>query len=244
MAPLYVILCICIIYIILNYRKSKEHYKNINDNLYFINSKESTIESNIIGYKRSKGEILNEVYTEILQRVSNIFKKLDIKFFLTSGTLLGYFREGRFIEYDYDIDIGIFKEDFSNDIIKEFKKNGFIYYRLLGNYKDGLELSFYYPGTKLGKRAKVDIFLHYRENDNKHIFWTSYWGNPKKRIKYRVSNFNIKKTKFMGIDCWVPYPTLKYIEEHYGKNDWMIPKRPGKCGEYHFSYSPTSIVKN
>ena len=251
MLILYVIICI-LFYNIIKTKKIQENYitnpDNINNTLYYINQ---SFDQNIItkntleNVKCSKPNsiTLNEVYTNILKKVSDIFKKLNIKFFLSSGTLLGYFREGKFIEYDYDIDIGIYKEDFNNNIIRELKKNGFIYYRLLGSYKNGLELSFYYPDTIIGKRAKIDIFLHYKENNNKHIYWVSYYGKNKKyRLKYRISNFTLKKVKFMDVDCWVPDPTLKYIEEHYGM-DWMIPKKPGRYGDYHYSRSPVSIVK-
>ena len=88
---------------------------------------------------------------------------LNIPFFLSSGTCLGYFREKKFIEYDYDIDIGIFSTDYTHKIVKAMKKVGLKLYRTLGDLDGGLELSFFLPGTKLGRWAKVDIFLHYKD---------------------------------------------------------------------------------
>ena len=45
----------------------------------------------------------------------------------------------------------------------------------------------------------------------------------------------------MNIYVYVPHPTIKYIEEHYGE-DWMIPKKP--FVDYLYYKSPISIVKN
>ena len=62
-----------------------------------------------------------------------------------------------------------------------------------------------------------------------------------KRLKYRVSNFKLKKVKFVGLDVYGPDPTLRYIKEHYG-DDWMVPKIPFK--NYFYNKSPTSLVQD
>ena len=40
-------------------------------------------------------------------KTKKVFDRLKIPFFLSSGTCLGYFRENKFIDHDYDIDIRI-----------------------------------------------------------------------------------------------------------------------------------------
>jgi len=179
---------------------------------------------------------LNKTYIKMLKIISKVFKELKIPFFLSSGTLLGYFREGKFLEHDYDMDIGIFAKDFTNDIIKKMEANGFVYYRKFGTFKNGLELSFYFPNTEIKWKAKVDIFLHYYDDKGKSIYWTSQY--KKKRLKYKVSKFNLKKVNFMGVPCWIPNPTVKLLEEHYGY-DWMIPRKHNI--DYHYSSSPKSL---
>jgi hypothetical protein len=185
------------------------------------------------------------IYTKIIKKTKRALTKLGIPMFLSSGTCLGYFREGKFIDYDYDIDVGIFAKHYTPKLIKEMEKEGFVHYRTLGNRKTGLELSFRLPKTVLGKYAKIDIFLHYFELDaktgKKYITWSTYAAPKfKKKVKYRVPSFKIKEVKFSGLNVYAPYPTLQYIENHYGK-DWMIPKRP--FTEYVYSKSPVSIVK-
>ena len=78
-------------------------------------------------------------------------------------------------------------------------------YRVLGRLSDGYELSFRLNGTDIGKAAKVDIFLHYKNkclnNTNyknincwNKICWASYIA-PKftKKITYCVPSFSLKK---------------------------------------------------
>ena len=177
------------------------------------------------------------VYLKMLNKTKKALNRLNIPFFLSSGTCLGYYREGKFIDHDYDIDIGIFKEDYSINIIKEMKKEGFLLYRVWGRLDSGLELSFRLPKTVLGRRAKIDIFVHY--NTDEHTSWYSYAPKKKKKIHYRVSRFGIKDVDFMGTTIGVPDLTLRYIQEHYG-NDWFISKNRK---DYKYYLDPTSIVQ-
>ena len=80
------------------------------------------------------------------------------------------------------------------------------------------------------------------EKDNNKIYWVTYspMSSGRKKIKYMVDAFNLKSVKFMGQDVYVPYPTDKYLEQHYGK-DWYIPK---KWQDYKYYKSPVSIVQS
>ncbi len=189
-------------------------------------------------------DIKSKVYRIILEKTKRAHDRLGIPVFLSSGTCLGYFREGKFIDYDYDIDVGIYATDYTPKIINEMRKEGLLLYRVLGTPKDGMELSFKLPDTLIGDNAKIDIFLHYRDKDKdgkKTISWCAFESpDYKKKIRYRVSDFNLKEDDFVGMKIYVPHPTLKYIEEHYGY-DWKTPKMP--FTDYIYSSSPTSIVK-
>ena len=191
-----------------------------------------------------------KIYGIILSKTAKVMKKLNIPFFLSSGTLLGYYREGKILDHDYDLDIGIFKEDYNLKLIKEMEEEGFNNYRNLGDISRGFEMSFYLPNTPIGVYAKIDIFVHNREvvNGNKKIYWASY-RKPDyvERIKYRVSSFNIKPITFMGVNTYIPADTEKYLVEHYGKN-WRTPlgnwiENKKNRGQYYYATSPTSIVK-
>ena len=176
----------------------------------------------------------------MLKKVMNVSKDLNIPIFLSSGTLLGYYREKNFIKHDYDIDLGIYKEDYTDDLIYKMESAGFNLYRTLGTKEKGLELSFRYPNTKIGKLAKLDIFLHYKCNKDKNIYWTTYlYPKFEKEIKYKISNFELVKDKFVGVEVYVPKDTEKYLVQHYG-HDWKTPKK--SKDDYYYAVSPVSIV--
>jgi len=184
------------------------------------------------------------IYAHMIRKIDRALSRIDTPFFLSSGTCLGFFREKDFIKHDYDIDIGIMQSDFTEDVLTEMENEGFELYRTLGTFETGVEYSFRLPGTNIGKAAKVDIFVHYNEihNNKKHVYWTSY-KSPffTEQIKYRVSDFNLKKVLFKGMYVNVPDPTLQYIQEHYGEN-WMIPITQGDG--YRYYSSPVSIVNS
>ena len=157
--------------------------------------------------RKSRIQLKQEIYTDILARTEKVMNRLNIPFFLSSGTLLGYYRDGKIIDHDYDVDVGIFQKDYTPKIIEEMKKEGFDNYRNLGDVKRGLEMSFYLINSKLGKEAKIDIFVHNEEQIGfkKYIYWATY-KKPDyvKRIKYRVSAFNLKPVVFNGVRLNIP----------------------------------------
>lgn len=54
----------------------------------------------------------------VLEQVDKICRKLDIKYYLMWGTLIGVIRHQGFIPWDDDLDIAMFKDDFN--ILKEY----------------------------------------------------------------------------------------------------------------------------
>jgi len=186
-----------------------------------------------------------EEYVKLLDKTAKALRSIDVPFFLSSGTCLGYFRENKILDHDYDIDIGVMRRDFKPEILQAMYQQGFKLKNAIGDLESGLEYQFLYPNNPLGRRARVDIFVHYDElvNDENHIYWVSanLRENPPKKIKYRVKNFGIKNVKFYDIDVGIPEDTEKYLEQHYGL-DWRIPRIPGK--QYFFASSPVSIVKD
>lgn len=149
-----------------------------------------------------------------------VLRSLGIDFWLTDGTLLGYFREGDLIEHDLDADLGLSIGDYSDDIIPSFKRVGFDLKYVLGEKKRGLELSFIRDGVK------VDLFFFYRESGR---LWHGAWrgfdkGRRRNLIKYYYEPFELKEVEFLGGRFNIPADTEKYVETKYGK-DWRTPVR-------------------
>lgn len=182
-----------------------------------------------------------DTYRHILSQTKDALDALDIPFFLSSGTCLGYVRERDFIEHDYDVDVGIEASDFKPQLFDEMNKRGLHLYRILGTLETGMEISFYLEASPVSHRAKVDIFVH--KDEGLKTCWYTYTVDKAKKLKYCVTKFNLQKVDFLGLKVNVPDPVKKYLEEHYGK-DWRIPKSNGVLGDYNFSSSPISLVNN
>lgn len=160
---------------------------------------------------------------DTLNDATEILNNLNISFFLACGTALGIIRDGTFINYDHDIDLGIFqweiKEQDINKIITEFGKK-FTLVHKYGTYDNGLELTFRHKQTDI----PLDIFLYYKEND---YWWSASYGgicdNFKfNKCRYWTSPFKLQKIKFLNKIYNIP--PEKYLVESYG-NDWKIPKK-------------------
>lgn len=92
----------------------------------------------------------------LLRHVKEVLNKYHIEFWLDCGTLLGAVRNGKFIPWEHDIDLGAWQEKVSDNakilLHKEFSKCGFdvgIYENHINIRKKGVEemwldINFYY----------------------------------------------------------------------------------------------------
>jgi len=74
-----------------------------------------------------KDKIKEEKIVENLKDIKEIFDKHDIHCWLDWGTLLGAIRNGKIIEWDHEVDLGVMKGDFNkiDSILSEIKERGF-----------------------------------------------------------------------------------------------------------------------
>jgi hypothetical protein len=163
----------------------------------------------------------------------SILDSLGIRCWLTDGTLLGYFREGDIIEHDRDVDLGLFIEDYQDAIVPAFRDCGFDVMYVLGEKKQGLEISFVRDGVK------VDLFFFYREGDR---LWHGAWegmdkGRKRNLIKYYYEPFDLRQIDFLGSAFNVPADTLKYVETKYGP-DWRTPVK-----DWDWAMGPANAVR-
>lgn len=134
--------------------------------------------------------------------------KLGVKAFLISGTLLGYLRDGNFIPWDKDIDVGVLTASIQPSALEhafdrstEFlvRRLDFNAERLRVNHVNGI---------------MIDIFPHYAGSDGK--VWhdgtaTRWWNSP----------FDLTEIGFLGTRQFVPSDPERYLDENYGS--WRVP---------------------
>lgn len=152
---------------------------------------------------------------ENLIELVNIFKKYDVKFWLDSGTLLGYYRNKNFISHDHDIDIGVNFSEFNPNIILDMHNSEWKI-ETFGYANDSLHV-------RVIKRSTiVDIFFYYPIADNK-VKYSVFDSDPVglRQLDYIFNSFGIKQIEFLGYNFYVPDDELDWIITCYGPN-WNV----------------------
>ncbi|XP_064901743.1 ribitol-5-phosphate transferase FKTN isoform X3 [Columba livia] len=114
----------------------------------------------------------------LLHLAALTLNNLGVKFWLSSGTCLGWYRQCNVIPHSKDVDLGVFIRDYKADIIPAFQKAGLPLKHKFGKVEDSLELSFQ------GDDVKLDIFFFYEEDD--HIWNGGTQAKSGKKFKYEL----------------------------------------------------------
>jgi len=172
-----------------------------------------------------------KAFTAALTDAKRALESVNLPFHLACGTALGARRENRFILFDEDIDLQVFRSHWGQnvDVPKAMQQYGFEQeYTQYGTLEHGLELSFWHTDT----RVKVDVFLVYNISDRHSR--TNYFATysyvpvtlqyPKGEIVYDYRPYEPEQIRFAG----QPYccPPESYLEDAYGL-DWMTPRKFG-----------------
>ncbi|XP_040915455.1 fukutin isoform X1 [Toxotes jaculatrix] len=166
----------------------------------------------------------------LLHVAARTLAHLDIPFWLSSGTCLGWFRQCSIISYSHDVDIGIFIEDFRWDIVAAFGDAGLSLKHKFGKVGDSLELSF------LRDDVKLDVFFFYKDGD---VVWNGgTQAKTGRKFKYVFPRFSLCWAELLEVKVRVPCETLDYVTANYGSS-WSIPVR-----SWDWKSSPSNVQEN
>ncbi|XP_068190944.1 ribitol-5-phosphate transferase FKTN [Antennarius striatus] len=166
----------------------------------------------------------------LLHLTSRTLALLNIPFWISSGTCLGWFRQCSIISYSRDVDIGIFIADFRSDIITAFQEAGLLLKHKFGKVEDSLELSFISDGIKL------DIFFFYEDGD---VVWNGgTQAKSGRKFKYIFPRFSLCWAELLELKVRVPCETLDYVMANYGTS-WSVPVR-----SWDWKSSPSNVQEN
>ncbi len=189
--------------------------------------------------KKSKIRIRTEEELEDrnkgLVEIRDVLEELGIAYFIWGGVLLGAIREGDFIKWDWDVEIGVYTEESypkREKIIENLLKNGFT--------------------VKKKKRSNDNFKITATKHRNKGREATSYsitgWKKNKKFYERKLWKIpaefldSLDKIEFRGNTYNCPKNPKAYLEWQYG--DWQTPKKTEDKKEYiHPRFSNRGILK-
>ncbi len=134
------------------------------------------------------------------------------KWWLSAGTLLGIYRDGRLIPHDTDIDVGVDGEDISVfEIAQDLADSGFKLIRTVIYGDKPMQVAFIDTNEVI-----FDIYFFYKDKDYSYNY--SPAGYMHKPLKF--TNF-LKEISFNNHLYPIPNFTAEYLKYRYG--DWEIP---------------------
>lgn len=178
----------------------------------------------IVRYSKPSDHLKQADHT--LFTISEILDRHHVEWWLTCGTLLGFYRDSNYIKHDIDIDLCVDWETFSKECLLEiltvFNLNKFY-----GLPESSLEICLEDKGLNL------DLFFIYK-NQSKiyHSVFGDFTNDSYSRFDYVYDPIKLKRTEFRGIRCWVPDDTEYFIQQNYGLN-WRVPEK-----SWHYIKSP------
>ena len=163
-------------------------------------------------------DMMNDLYCALSQT--------DWKVFCVFGTLLGFVRDGDFIKFDNDIDMGILQEDnFSWDELENVMRT--IHMKRIRQYSQEGKIT---EQTYGNDQLTVDFF-GYVPVDNEMEAYV-YFKDPKENygsakdysVRVRKSPLvkEIVTKNFKGVNILMPTNSEEYLESVYGSS-WRVP---------------------
>ena len=175
----------------------------------------STDESGLIAPVREAAKFNVDKASLALRQLAEICTKQDIKIFPVSGTLLGYAREGKLLDHDKDIDIGIIGWQKQFEICMALQTSGLftIEPKFLTGHK-----TYCIPIRHNATGVWIDIFI-YHEVEDKLVTGVDFFFGY--RQTFAFTQFDLTPVRFLGVDMYVPSDIDLNLRENFG--NWRIP---------------------
>lgn len=167
---------------------------------------------------------------ELLFQFNQAMEEIKCPYWLEFGTLLGAVRDKGFIPHDFDLDVAIFRKDYSSLIGKTLEKYGFEKIKRIFSPK-------YYvvEDTYSYKGVTIDIFLTAMDEDKQLMYSCGFAELYSKSLfsdfqhqenfcmyKYYFPPIELCPISFLGIDTFIPKNAEEHLSMIYGE-DYMIP---------------------
>lgn len=176
--------------------------------------------------RRRMGKNLSSNGEKVMDDIIEMFKDSNFNYFFASGTALGLYRDGKTIDGDIDIDLGILKDEYFNwgDLDELMTNKGFVVTKIFTTHNIITEKAY------KKNEVSIDVFIYINEN-----------GKAQTQAYYRIPGIEYKSNyQLTSIDLILPFelsvetinvngklvslpsPIEKYLETLY-TTEWKIP---------------------
>jgi len=150
-----------------------------------------------------------------LQDLTQTLGERGHKIFLVSGTLLGYRREGKLLDHDKDIDVGVMGWTEQFEIFDSLWRSNL--FHLTAKYLKGMD-TYYLQVVHIATKTPIDIFLYKNVGDKLVTGVDFKFGH---RQTFAFTPFALKQVNFLGVEMYVPYNVDLNLQENFG--NWRVP---------------------
>lgn len=195
-------------------------------------------------YKKHLSKKRNDTFKKnallVLKAFDRIMEQEDMIYTLAFGTMLGAVRENGFISHDLDIDVFMWRDDYSHRIPDALSRGGFkLCHTFLadrGNLgreetyeKDGVTIDIFYIYPPFNELPYVCDFGPFPGLVSNEQSMRERGGVLARRIEIPVSKTRIK-VHFEDIELYIPDNYKEFLSSRYG-DDYMIPKPSWRNGD-------------
>ena len=162
---------------------------------------------------------------ETAQYVFMVLESCKVRFWLEGGSLLGAVRYKDIIPWDYDIDIGIYKEDMIKcPVFSKLKEEAWVSEEGF-TWEKAIEGEFYRVQYSETNHMHVDIFPFYSKNG---VMTKETWFKTHRQDTEFPEHFlrPLTQIEFAGLKAPAPNNVRKFLEYKFGKGVIESPKYP------------------
>jgi len=173
-----------------------------------------------------------KIALENLVELHEIFKTLNVEYWLSCGTLLGFYRDNDFIGHDKDTDVCINIDCLSKYLIQKLISAGFLIKHKFGRIHNGFEIAI------VKNNVKTDLFFFYKkENYWYHSVYANFTKKDSLKYDYVFNPFELKENKFLNHFFVTPDDIESVLIQQYGTN-WKTPNK-----NWIYYQSPLNLIK-